>query len=366
MGSHESYEVISVHKVASSTAGRVRGREVRVIDQSDVRAGDIVVVLALEEKSVYDQLELVGGRMAKISKGDVIAGTIGARQALKGFVGHAPRLLAAGDVVHILNLGGIVGLCTSANKDYGQPLKVKVLGVAVGEDGRTLSIRDGAVPAAAALDRAVPPLVVVAGSCMNAGKTRAACEIVHQLNLRGAKLGALKVSGVACLRDTLNMQDHGAVAALSFLDAGEPSTAGFEDLAPLAKGLLNALAARNPGLDAIVVELGDGIVGGYGVGSIYADAEIVARTACHVMCANDLVAAWGAKELSERLGRAVDIMSGPATDNEVGEQYVERDLGVVAANARTSGAKLADAVEAKLKAFKAAAAALPAAFAVAE
>ena len=162
---------------------------------------------------------------------------------------------------------------------------------------------------------------------------------------RGFRLGALKVSGVACLKDTLSMEDHGAVDSLSFLDAGHPSTAGFTDLAPMAKGLLNEIAQKP--IDAVVIEMGDGIIGGYGVASIYKDREIMAATRCHVMCANDLVAAWGAKEQSKLLGRAIDVMSGPATDNDVGERYVEEELGIPAANSRTRGAKLAEIVQAK-------------------
>ena len=36
---------------------------------------------------------------------------------------------------------------------------------------------------------------------------------------------------------------------------------------------------------------------------------------------------------------------GPATDNEVGMRYVREELGLPAANARTTGALLADLVE---------------------
>jgi hypothetical protein len=334
---------VIVHKIASSTSGLVAGREVEIGDGGPVRTGDIVIVEALEEKSVYDQLELITGRMAKISKGDVIAGTIGSRRALKGFCGHAPSALRVGDTVHILNLGGVIGVCTSANRDFGEPLKSKVLGLAV-RDGRNVNIADGAVPAASAL-RCEKPIIMVAGTCMNSGKTRAACEIIQRLNARGYRLGALKVSGVACLKDTLTMEDHGAIDSLSFLDAGHPSTAGFEDLAPMAKGLINEMA-RKP-VDAVVIEMGDGIIGGYGVASIYKDREVMAATKVHVMCANDLVAAWGAREQARVLGRAIDIMSGPATDNEVGEKYVEDDLGIPAANARTRGAKLGELVMAK-------------------
>jgi hypothetical protein len=335
---------VKVHKIASSTAGTIAGHEIEIGDGRAVRVGDVVVVEALEEKSVYDQLELVTGRMAKISKGDVIAGALGARKALKGFVGHVPAEVRVGETLHVLNLGGVIGVATSANRDFGEPLKVKLLGVAV-RDGRTVNIADGATPPADRLT-SEKPIVLVAGTCMNAGKTRAACEIIARLNQRGYKVGGLKVSGVACLKDTLTMEDHGAVDSLSFLDAGHPSTAGFEDLAPMARGLLNEIG-RKP-LDALVVELGDGIIGGYGVRSLYRCPQIMKAVRAHVMCANDLVAAWGAREQARELGRAIDVMSGPATDNDVGERYVEDELKIPAANARTRGAKLAEVVMGKL------------------
>jgi len=332
---------LTLHKVASSTCGRVFDRDIEVCDGGPVLPGDIVVVEALEEKRVYDQLELITGRLAHISKDDVIAGTIGSRRALKGFVGDSPAHVRAGDTLNILNMGGVIGVATSANQDYGHPLRVKVLGLAV-RNGRVLNIGDDAIPPANRL-KVKLPIIVVAGSCMAAGKTRAACEIIAWLNQRGFRLGALKLSGVAALRDTLNMEDHGAVDALSFLDAGHPSTAGFDDLAPMAKGLLNTIAAQNT-LDGIVVEMGDGIIGGYGVQSFYKDAELRKAVTVHIMCANDLVAAWGACQIAHQLGRDIDIMSGPATDNQVGEEYVEKELGIPAANARTAGERLADLV----------------------
>jgi hypothetical protein len=238
-------------------------------------------------------------------------------------------------------MGGVIGVCTSANLDYGAPLRVKVLGLAM-RDGKTLNIGDGAIPPSDKLT-CQKPLVVIAGTCMAAGKTRAACEIIAQLNQRGFRFGGLKLSGVAALRDTLNMEDHGAIATLSFLHAGHPSTAGFVSLAPMAKGLLNQLGKED--VHAIVIEMGDGIIGGYGVDTFYRDPEIRAAITCHVMCANDLVAAWGARSLCEKtLGRPIDVMSGPATDNEVGEAYVDDELQIPAANARTKGTQLADLV----------------------
>ncbi|MHC4820022.1 MAG: hypothetical protein ACYTF8_18445, partial [Planctomycetota bacterium] len=269
-------------------------------------------------------------------------GALGARAALKGFVGRVPGKLGVGDRVQILNLGGVLGECTSENKDVGHPLQVEVLGAAM-RDGRPLNIRDGALPIADRLDLEAP-VVMVSGTCMNSGKTRAATEIIFHLTQRGYRVGGAKLTGIACLRDPLNMVDHGAVEGLSFLDCGIPSTSDVDDLAAVARGVLNALGQHE--VDVVVAETGDGIIGGYGVPGLLKDEQIRRASRCHVLTANDLVAAWGAKRIMEdELGLEVGVMAGPATDNEVGVRYVSDDLQIPAANARTNGARLADLVE---------------------
>jgi len=253
-----------------------------------------------------------------------------------------PDRLAAGARIHVLNLGGVLGECVSRNKDVGQPLTVEVLGMAV-RDGQPQNIRNGAVEPARALTLRAP-VIMVSGSCMDSGKTRAAVEIITHLCQRGYRVGAAKLTGVAALRDPLNMVDHGAVRAYSFLDCGEPSTSGLAHLPAVAKGVLNAL--RSEEVDLVVAETGDGIIGEYGVRRLLEDEQIRAATRCHVLTANDLVAAWGGtRVMREELGLEVGVMAGPATDNEVGSHYVETELGVPAANARTHGTRLADLVE---------------------
>lgn len=336
--------ILRVDKVASATATLRLGREIEVSDRIEVRAGNVVVVKALQEKSVYDKLELDTGRMAHISREDVIAGVLGRRRALKGFVGDLPATIVVGDRLQILNLGGVIGVCVSGHKDLGSPLQVEVLGMAV-RDGKPMNIAEGAVPPRETISDIpdFPPLVLVEGTCMAAGKTQAACEIVQKLNQRGWRCAAMKATGVACMRDLLDMIDHGARDGLSFQDAGLPSTVDTDNLPAVAKGLLARLAEKKP--DVIVVELGDGIIGGYGVQSLLMDPEIRKAAKVHVMCANDLVAAWGAVALMKGLDLRVDVFAGPATDNSVGVDYIQRELKVPAANARTSGDRLADVVE---------------------
>lgn len=335
---------IRPNKLGSVVARLDLPAEVSISRHIDVASGQVLAVRALEEKRVYDVMELTTGRMAHVGKGDILVGALGRRDALRGFVGRIPESIKAGDTLHLLNLGGVLGHAVSENKDVGHPLRVEVLGMVV-RDGRGLNIADAAIadtPAGAK----PPPVLAVSGTCMDSGKTYAACEIIARLSARGYSVGGVKLTGVAALRDTLNMADHGAVSTASFVDVGLPSTAGLGDVAPVAHAVLRAAVAQAPGeLDLIVAEMGDGLIGAYGVGSILRDPAFESRVACHVLCASDLVSAWGSVRWYAESGLSIDVVAGPATDNSVGLAYVRDELALPAANARTDPAGLADLVE---------------------
>jgi hypothetical protein len=344
---NESLKVVEADKVGSVLSGLGLGRTLAVAGaKRAARAGDALVVRALTDSATYNQLELPSGRLAKINPGDVLAGALGARRALKGFVGDVPAEVAEGDRLHLLNMGGVVGLCTGHHSSLSDAIEVEVVGFVVGEDQRVRNIADGALPLRATLPDACAPLVVVAGACMNSGKTFAATEIVRQATRSGLRVAAGKLSGVACLRDTLNMADHGAVATASFLDCGLPSTVGVGDLAPVAKAIVARLNESAP--DLVVIELGDGILGGYSVDSVFDDAELRASIAAVVFCASDYVGVWGGVELFRRRGMRVDLVAGSVTDSRMGEEFVERELGVPAGNAKRDGARLFELIRPKV------------------
>ena len=84
-----------------------------------------------------------------------------------------------------------------------------------------------------------------------------------------------------------------------------------------------------------LAELGDGILGEYGVQDILRDPELMGVGAAYVMAAPDPVACWGATELMQRdFGLPITAITGPATDNEVGQVYITTILGLPAHNAR--------------------------------
>ena len=144
------------------------------------------------------------------------------------------------------------------------------------------------------------------------------------------------------------MLDAGAVQALTFNDVGIATTRGGIT-ATAAKGILNRLAAGRP--DVIVAELGDGILGDYGVQDVLDDPELASVGAAYVVAAPDPVGCWGAVRLMRDLyGLGVAVLTGPATDNAAGRDYVREKLGLPAHNAQRDPEGLVAVVERALEA----------------
>ncbi len=152
--------LVKLDKISSVTARVGLQRFVEVSSTIAAERGAVLVVEALEEKAVYGELELEGGRLARIIKGDIIAGVLGERQALKGFVGAIPEQIVVGDILHILNMGGVIGLCRSANSDFGKPLQVRVLGAAL-FDGQPANIAHHAVSWRTNLSECAPIILML-------------------------------------------------------------------------------------------------------------------------------------------------------------------------------------------------------------
>jgi hypothetical protein len=334
---------VRLDRISSSTRNAHLSPEVIVGPGIIAAEGYVLAVRILDDKSTYNTVEDLSGRMISLRAGDVLAGTLGNRRALRGYAGVVPEAIAPGDTIEVLNLGGILGRCTSINPDIGPPFKAEVLGAILtfpelgDRVGRPAHIRAHSIPPAERLESSIP-VVYVAGTCMNSGKTVAATELVRGLTRAGLRVAAAKLTGVSLMRDALSMQDAGAVAALTFNDAGIASTrAGMT--VPVARGIFNRLAGFKP--DVVVAELGDGILGEYGVQDILRDEELTRAGAAFVMAAPDPVGCWGATELMTKSFRLpVTVITGPATDNEVGRDYIERVLHLPAHNALRDAAGL--------------------------
>ena len=343
---------VMVDKIASVTQACGLSHEVRIAPEIPCEEGLVLVVEVQNNKANYNTLELTSGRMAKVVRGDIVVGALGHRKALFGYSGHIPQTLNPGDIIQMLNIGGVLGICDSATQDKGKPFDCKVLGTVLtfpylGERiGVPAKVGYKPLDYGAALNARGVPVVALAGTCMEAGKTAAASAIIARMRHRGLIVDAFKATGVSLRRDVMAFEDSGARRTMLFTDLGVVTTTEKSGPA-LTRTMLSEMAAGNP--DAIVFELGDGLLGTYGVESILRQPDIKSALTAVVLSANDPVAAWGGvKLLRERFGIEPCVVTGPATDNQVGIEIIREQMNVEAFNAISHPADLGDHIIASL------------------
>ncbi|MAE28602.1 MAG: hypothetical protein QF724_05570 [Planctomycetota bacterium] len=315
--------------------------------QIPARAGTIVAARVLRAETVYDTLEDVHGRRVRLYPGDVIAGALGQRDALHGFSGRVPTQVSVGDQLQLLNAGGVLGTGAERHPALGEPFTVEVLGSILAfpgldrSDGRPARVEDGALEHLP-LPATCPPVLALVGTSMDSGKTTAASVIISELTRRGLSVAAGKLTGVSLRRDILAMADCGAAPVSLFTDFGVVTTTPHNAVES-GRALLAHLADSDP--DVIVLEMGDGLLGTYGVHSLLEDAAFRAKLTAITLCAVDPVGAWGATQLMEqRYGLRPTAVTGPVTDTPVGRGYCQEQLGLSAANALGQAGELIGAL----------------------
>jgi hypothetical protein len=336
---------LTVHKISSAASLVLQDPCVTIIPCARPQLGDLVV-LRVKKGSNGNSLEVGSGRFATVQEDDLIVGVLGERRALKGHVGHMPESLMVGDSLNILNLGGVIGKIAGGFQDVAKATEGIYLGSVVAND-QILNIKSGALPI---IDdyKSTVPLILVAGTCMHSGKTKAAAELVRQFAKHGYVVAAAKLTGVACMRDTILMEDSGAKATLNFAHCGYPSTVNITDIAPVAKAIIKELVER-VAPEVVIIELGDGLIGEYNVESFFHDSQLMAASAGVMLCATDFVGTWGGLEILKQFGSAADAISGSATDSQMAVDFIERKFGTPAANAVTNPEKLFEVMEGKVK-----------------
>lgn len=314
-------------KVGSACSPLRLGPYVTVRPAPVAREGAAIACRVLSTRSDYGHLELPSGRKAPLGIGDIIVGVLGNRAALRGFCGRVPETLEEGDTIHLLNQGGVVGVAEGGHAGLGDPIRLQVLGTPI-RGGQPLLLQDHGIADPGPIPDG-PPIIVVVGTCMHAGKTTAAAVLTKFLRRSGRVVHAGKVTGVASLADLHMFADHGASQTLSFLDCGVPSTCYRTDVPAIARTLLSALAAESP--DVILLEMGDGLMGEYGVDEVLADSELAARFHGAILAANDPVGAVAGAQRLRGFGIEPLVIIGPATDNAAGTRRLG-EYGLEAAN----------------------------------
>ena len=101
--------------------------------------------------------------------------------------------------MHLLNMGGVIGECTSVNPDVGDPCRVEVLGTVMNfpnlgdRIGVPANIFPGSVPLVESLPEKGSTYLVRSWNVhVHAGKTSAASILIREATRRGLKVGAAK------------------------------------------------------------------------------------------------------------------------------------------------------------------------------
>jgi len=334
----------TLEKIASVTLRLELDRNAVLGDEIPAVEGTVVACRVLNAKSSYNTLEDVHGRMVTLHPGDVITGALGHRDALFGYSGTVPASVAPGDELQLLNMGGVIGTGAIESPGMGEPFQLEVLG-AVQEFpylerrvGVPANVARAALPAMP-LPADLPPVVCIVGTCMNSGKTTVAGGLISELVRKGQRVAAGKLTGVSLRRDVLHMQDSGAAAVSVFTDFGVITTTD-RNVVPAAHSLVAHLADAEP--DLIVLEMGDGLLGTYGVQALLNDEPLREAIRATVLCAQDPVGAWGGQRLlSGRYGLATTLVSGMVTDTPTGKRFCREQMGVPAFNAQRECEQLA-------------------------
>lgn len=336
----------TLDKIASVTLRLGLDRNAVLGESIPAEAGTVLACRIKNAKTTYNTLEDVHGRMVALHPGDIIAGALGHRDALYGYSGQVPTKVQVGDELQLLNLGGVIGTGAEATASSGEPFRLEVLGSVLEfpylatRVGVPANIARAALPTQPMPSRSegLPPLIVLVGTCMDAGKTTAASILISELTHKGLRVAAGKLTGVSLRRDILQMQDCGAEPVAIFTDFGVVTT-DATSAAPAAHSLIANLSGAEP--DLIVLEMGDGLLGTYGVHALLADETIRNGIESIVLCAQDPVGAWGGQTLlRDKYGLEIDVVSGRVTDTPVGRRFCREKLGLAAFNALRDGKEL--------------------------
>lgn len=267
--------------------------------------GDLVLA-RVEKIGQHKQSELVNGRKATLHPGDLVILAYGNRYAPDQFEAFVPLDLGP---CRMIAGGGLAGRDVARHASMAEPTAIRPLGLLCDGQGGRLNLRDYALPAAP--QAPLPPVVVVCGSSMNAGKTHSAAMIIRGLCAQGYRVGACKVTGTGSGNDLWKMHDAGALRVLDFVDAGWPST--YLTPLPVLERIYTDLIAHTAiDMNVVVVEIADGLGQAETAHLLRCDALRQTATALVYAAPDPMAAAAGERWLVEA-GLPLVALSGLVT-----------------------------------------------------
>jgi hypothetical protein len=286
------------------------------------RQGDLVLARVMGVGH-HAKLELPEGRRCRLYQGDEILVTYANRYAPDQFEAEVPDDL---DDCHLVAAGGIAARMLSKNAKTMNPTRIRPLGLLADLHGKRLNVNDWRIDSGP-FPKPLPPVIVVAGTAMNAGKTTAAARLIRGLVRAGKRVGAAKVTGTGAGGDYWQMMDAGACEVVDFTDAGYAST--YQLPAPEIEKVFLRLLSHLGSLktDVIVIEVADGVL----------QAETAALLASEgfsyycdklIFAASDAMGAVAGVQWLQSKGLNVDAVSGALTASPLAIRETSTALGL--------------------------------------
>lgn len=319
---------------------------------SDISEGTVLAVEVLSTEGRRTSLENVHGETEQMQVGDIIPAVLATRRKFSGISCDIPKQIRAGDVLYWCSVSGMIGETRGSDSTFGVPAAMRVLG-AVELAGVPVNLKVGSGKASRRrqLDTSAP-IVCVAGTATNTGKTATARKIVKHYKEKGEKVACAKLTGSGLLAELRMLSDTGADLVLGFMDAGLPTTCGddVEEVVEVALGILYELNKIEP--DVIVVEFGSSLLGVYNAESVLCSPALQAHVAATVMTASDPTAAWGADKITKSWGIEITAFTGPLANNSSFREYVEETLQVPVEDNRAAIPRILGLIDRRVENFQ--------------
>jgi hypothetical protein len=233
------------------------GAALRLLDDAALapRAGDLLLA-RVDRIGKHAHLEQTDGRRSALFCGDEIVVAYGPRYAPDQFEAELPARLQP---CHLVAGGGVAAQVLSRHAAVPAATEITPIGLLADARGERLNLARHAI-ARQPLRGAPPVTIASVGSSMNAGKTTSAAHLIRGLVHAGCTVGAAKLTGTGSGGDPGLLRDAGAALVLDFTDAGVASTylLDLPALLDVMQRLLSNLRAQP--VDAIVVEVADGLL----------------------------------------------------------------------------------------------------------
>ncbi|MFH1849853.1 MAG: hypothetical protein ABH879_06740 [archaeon] len=270
------------------------------------------------------QLENKQGRIHNIQHGSKAVFVFGNRYAPDFYEGLMPKKPV--HEVDLLARSGLVGIVISKSSLVIDPTRVELLGYVCDHSGAVINTLDLSLIHPKTTVKRFPraKMILVCGTSMNSGKSKAATACVWALASIGFRVRGSKITGTASLKDILMMNDAGARPIADFTYLGFPSTY-LADEADLLKifNTLDLKYANNP-KNFWIVEIADGL-NQRETAFLLKAREIRERIHKFVFCARDALGAIGGLAvLRDEFGLVPDAISGTCSSSPLHVKEIQQ------------------------------------------